>query len=294
MTWVRAGGPDARKTLPMLADEWAGCTKCNLSDHRETNRGMMVFGEGRQRGILFLGEGPGVTEEAYGRPFIGKSGELLRLFLDRYKIRNYYITNVVACRSCTPMLDAAGQPRFTRAFGNRPPMPKYQDQPPTREQMAACAPRVYEEIYMADPVLIVALGGPAATFLNKNAVKITQERGNPVEIEIPGAGYRPVLSEKKKEWIRKVKGEVVAPTAPASVRYLMLPTLHPAFVLRNKHDEKENNPFSLFARDIEMAKMLYNRHCIELTGIVPDDYEEEGPAIDVPYDILDEIEREEE
>ncbi len=285
--------PDARKTLPMLVDEWMGCTKCSLSTHRETNRGMMVFGEGRQRGILFLGEGPGATEEAYGRPFIGKSGELLRLFLERYKIKNHYITNVVACRSCAPVLDEYGQPRLTRAFGNRPQMPKYQDQPPLKDQMEACAPRVYEEIYMADPVLIVALGGPAATFLRGSNVKITQERGVPVEVEVPGAGFRPILSDKKKEWARKVKGQLVMPVEQSVVRYLMLPTLHPAFVLRNKHDEKDNNPFQQFARDIELAKMLYNRQYIEITGMVPDDYEEDASPDEVPYDILDQLEREE-
>lgn len=285
---------DARKTLPMLVDEWAGCTKCGLSTHREANRGQMVFGEGRQRGILFLGEGPGVTEEAYGRPFIGKSGDLLRRFLDRYKIKNYYITNIVACRSCAPDLDNLGQPRYRMGRGNRPPEMRYKDQAPTKDQVEACAPRVYEEIYMADPVLIVALGGPAASFLRRSSVKITQERGVVAEVEIPGAGFRANLSAKKKEWVRKVKGQVVMPTEPTSVRYLMLPTLHPAFVLRNKHDEKDNNPFELFARDLEMAKLLYNRYYLELTGTVPDDYEDDGPAAEVPYDILEAMEGDEE
>lgn len=285
---------DARKTLPMLANEWTGCLKCSLSTHREANMGQMVFGEGRQRGILFLGEGPGAHEEAYGRPFIGKSGDLLRRFLDHYKIKNHYITNVVACRSCAPATDALGNPKFSRGRGNQPPRPIYKDQPPTKDQMEACAPRVYEEIYMADPVLIVALGQQAATFLRRTAVKITQERGVVSEVEIPGAGFRANLSAKKKEWLRKVKGQVVMPTEPTSVRYLMLPTLHPSFVLRNKHDEKDNNPFELFARDLEMAKMLYNRYYIELTGLVPDDYEEDGPAADVPYDILEEMEGDEE
>lgn len=274
----------------MLAHEWAGCTRCSLSAHREVNRGQMVFGEGRQRGILFLGEGPGATEEAYGRPFVGKSGDLLRRFLDRYKIKNHYITNIVACRSCAPDLDNLGNPRFTRGFGREPPKPRYKDQAPTKDQVEACSPRVYEEIYMADPVLIVALGGPAASFLRQTAVKITAERGVVAEVEIPGAGHRAVLSAKKKEWARKVKGQLVMPTEPTTVRYLMLPTLHPAFVLRNKHDEKDNNPFELFAKDIEMAKLLYNRYYLELTGTVPDDYEDDGPATEVPYDILDEME----
>lgn len=254
----------------------------------------MVFGEGRQRGILFLGEGPGATEEAYGRPFVGKSGDLLRRFLEHYKIKNHYITNVVACRACAPMTDGNGMPMFTRGRGNIPPMPRYKDQPPTKEQVEACTPRVYEEIYMADPVVIVALGQNAASFLRRTSVKITQERGVATEVEIPGAGFRASVSAKKKEWARKVKGQLVMPTEPSVARYLMIPTFHPSFVLRNKHDEKDNNPFQLLARDIEMAKMLYNRYYIELSGVVPDDYEEDSPAADVPYGILEDMEREEE
>lgn len=275
----------------MLCDEWTGCTKCSLSAHRDANQGNMVFGEGRQRGILFLGEGPGAAEEANGRPFVGKSGDLLHRFLDHYKIKNYYITNVVACRSCIPLLDALGQHRFSRGRGNMPGMPRYVDQPPNKDQMEACAPRVYEEIYMADPVLIVALGQLAASFLRRSSVKITQERGMAQEIEIPGAGFRANLSAKKREWARKVKGQLVTPVEPSVVRYLMLPTFHPSFVLRNKHDEKPNNPFQLFARDLEMAKMMYNRYYVEVSGIVPDDYEDDTPEAEVPYSILEDIER---
>ncbi len=280
---------DARKTLPMLAHEWAGCTKCDLSTHRDANNGQIVFGEGRQRGILFIGEGPGRDEEAYGRPFIGKSGQLLRRFLDHYRIKNYYITNVVACRSCAPRLDGAGNVMFSRGFNNSPPRVKYQDQPPTKEQTAACAPRVYEEIYMADPVLIVALGGEAASFLKGSSVKITQSRGAPMEIEIPGAGRRAVLSEKKREWLRKIKGEWVQPVTQSTVRYMMVPTLHPSFVLRNQHDENSDNAFLQFAKDIVTAKNIYNRYHIEVTGIVPDDYEEEAEPLEVPAGILEDL-----
>lgn len=275
----------------MLVDEWTGCTKCSLSTHRIANQGNMVFGEGRQRGILFLGEGPGATEESYGRPFIGKSGDLLRRFLEHYNIKNFYLTNIVACRACAPMTDALGNPVFSRGRGNTPGMPRYKDQPPIKDQIEACASRVYEEIYMADPVIIVALGQTAASFLRKASVKITQERGMAVEIEIPGAGFQASLSAKKREWARKVKGQLIMPTQVSAVRYLMLQTFHPAFVLRNKHDEKPNNPFQLFARDLEMAKSLYNRYYIEVTGIVPDDYEDDAPEAEVPYSILDDIDR---
>jgi DNA polymerase len=286
-------GPDVRKSLEVLQGEWAGCTRCQLSEHRILVGGNIVFGEGRPRGILFLGEGPGVTEEAHGRPFIGKSGALLRKFIEHYSIRNYYITNVVACRSCAPVLEADGSPRMTRGFRGRPPEIMQQDQPPLKPQVDACAPRVYEEIYMADPVVIVALGQPAASFLKGSAVKIKQERGIAREVQIPGAGARAALSDKRQEWVRRVKGEVVMPMEQSQVRYLMIPTFHPSFVLRQKYDDGKGNPFECFADDLRLAKILYNRYYEELSGMVPDDYEEGALTEGTPYKILDDIEAEE-
>ena len=57
-----------------LKFEINSCTKCSLSQTR-TN---VVFGEGnRNAGIMCIGEGPGYYEDIQGRPFVGKSGQLL-------------------------------------------------------------------------------------------------------------------------------------------------------------------------------------------------------------------------
>lgn len=280
---------DIRKTLPMLKQEWAGCEKCSLSIHRETERGHIVFGEGRQRGILFLGEGPGQNEERVGKPFVGKSGDLLRAILAKYEVTNYYITNVVACRSCVPLTDAAGNTMFTNSYNRQPARIRYKDQAPSKESIQACAARVYEEIYMADPVLIVAMGAPAASFLSGSSEKITQIRGAPVEISIPGAGHKASFSAKKHEWLRKVKGQLVLPTVQSEARYVMIPTFHPAFVLRQLHDEALGNPYEKFARDLWLAKTIYNRYYEEVAGIAPEDYELEAPGFEVPKEIAEEI-----
>ena len=281
--------PDARKSLPVLAQEWDGCTRCDLSVHRDAVNGSMVFGEGHRRGILFLGEGPGYMEEAEGRPFVGQSGKLLRRFISHFKIDNYYITNLVACRSCAAVTDAQGNPMFTKGWKNSPPRQKFKDQPPVLPQITACSPRLYEEIYMADPIVIVALGQPAAAFLKGSSLQITKARGQAVEVSIPGAGHRAVLSAKRKEWARKVKGQLVMPVEQSQVRYLMIPTFHPAYVLRMQHNTNPNNPFEGFANDIKLAKQIYNRYHEEVSGILPEAYEEE-----TPYNILDEMQEEEE
>lgn len=283
------GITDARKSLPVLRQEWAGCTRCSLSEHRETVGGSIVFGEGRERGILFLGEGPGATEEREGRPFVGKSGDLLRKFIERYNIGVHYITNIVACRACSPLLDGAGNPVLTQGWGRNPPKMRYKDQPPTTAQIEECSQRVYEEIYMADPIVIVALGQPAATFLSGSSVQISKMRGTPMEIQIPGAGTRALLSDKKQEWVRKVKGQYIMPVEQSQVRYLMVPTFHPAYVLKQQHNMNPNNPFECFAYDLLLAKSIYNRHYEEVSGITPEAYEDG----DTPYDILEELNEQE-
>lgn len=236
-----------------------------------------MFGSGRPRGILFLGKSPSADDERSGEYFTGRSGKILRRFIEHYRIKIYYITNLVLCRSCVVDVDGSGNPRMTRGWGNQPPMVRYKDQPPTRPQMDACAPRLHEEIYLIDPILIVALGQEAAAALRGSSINITKERGIPEEIHIPGAGMRAALSAKKKEWRRKVKGEMVAPTVQSSVRYMMLPTLHPAYVAINMHDESHDNPFDSLAKDIRLAKRLYDRYNLEVYGQLPETYEEEVP-----------------
>ena len=57
-----------------LYDNCMKCCGCNLSRTRNS----IVFGEGNpDADIMFIGEGPGGDEDALGRPFVGKAGQLL-------------------------------------------------------------------------------------------------------------------------------------------------------------------------------------------------------------------------
>lgn len=83
--------------LENLHTEMRGCSRCRL---RSTCK-QVVPGEGRvDTSIVFLGEGPGQEEDEQGRPFIGRSGSLLRDYLRRVGIdtQEVYISNVVRCR----------------------------------------------------------------------------------------------------------------------------------------------------------------------------------------------------
>lgn len=216
---------------------------------------------------MFIGEGPGTAEEMQGAPFVGLSGKLLRQVIERLGLTNYFIANCVACRSCAQAYNSEGQPimRKNRATGSMEPLIK--DQAPNPQQIAACLPRLHELIYLVDPIIIVALGGEAAKTLRGKAISITSERGQTEAISIPGAWNIPVLTEKRKVWLRKVKGEMVMPTTQNSVRYLMLPTIHPAYVLRYAGDKRPGNPTQRFVEDIKKAVAVYDRYMLEVHGV---------------------------
>ena len=86
------------KDLEELNKLTQNCHLCNLSKTR-TN---VVFGEGNPNAtLMFVGEAPGRDEDLQGRPFVGRSGEVLTkmienvLFLKRSDI---YIANIIKCR----------------------------------------------------------------------------------------------------------------------------------------------------------------------------------------------------
>lgn len=76
--------------LEELKHEVNKCNKCSLSETR-TN---VVFGEGFNNAeILCIGEGPGYYEDQQGRPFVGKSGQLLDKILSvcGFSVRSMYL-----------------------------------------------------------------------------------------------------------------------------------------------------------------------------------------------------------
>lgn len=252
--------PDARKSLQVLREEWESCTKCTLGVQREASNGSFVFGEGARRGIMFVGEGPGKDEEEYGRPFIGASGDLLRKILTGLGFNDHYLTNIVTCRSCEPRLDENQLPMFRGGKGGRKKEVWMQDTPPKPPEWNACLDRLHEEIYLVDPVVIVSLGNTAAEALIGRSVTITRDHGQPLEIQVPGAGFDAVLTEKKKEWYHKVRGEVVAPVRQSTVGYLLVPALHPSYVLRRIADKGGDSPFRLLVEDVRNAIKIYEEY----------------------------------
>ncbi|AFM13635.1 uracil-DNA glycosylase [Turneriella parva] len=145
-------------SLDILKAKALTCTLCNLA----TTRTQVVFGEGNENArLMFIGEGPGKDEDASGRPFVGRAGQLLtRIIENGLKLRreDVYIANVVKCR---PTVDGLGK----------------KDRAPEADEVASCSPFLIRQIELVQPKVIVTLGNPATRFLLKTGEGITRLRG---------------------------------------------------------------------------------------------------------------------
>ena len=96
----------------------------------------LVFGEGNPDcEVLFIGEAPGRDEDIQKRPFVGRSGQLLRKSIRElgWKETNVYITNIVK---------------------RRPP----ENRDPSPEEIEKYKPYLTQQIEIINPKIIVPLG----------------------------------------------------------------------------------------------------------------------------------------
>ena len=145
-------------TLDELEIKCRECTQCGLCEGR-TN---LVFGEGKKDAdIMLIGEGPGENEDLQGRPFVGRSGQLLDKFLasvDLSRDKNVYIANMLKCRP----------PK------NRDPKPFEQD---------LCIDWLKKQIEIVSPKIIVCVGRIAAQKMIGKSFKVTVQHGEFVDID---------------------------------------------------------------------------------------------------------------
>ena len=122
----------------------------------------IVFGDGNINSqLMIVGEGPGASEDALGKPFIGRAGKLLdkmlaAIKLDRTKV---YITNVV---------------------NYRPP----ENRKPTDVEITRYFPFLESHIEIINPKILLLLGSTALNTLIGDEVVISQARGKWIQKEI--------------------------------------------------------------------------------------------------------------
>lgn len=86
--------PHEEEKLQKVAEEILACKECKVD-----RIGKAVVGEGSaDADVVFIGEAPGKTEAETGRPFVGRSGKLLRHLITEIlglKEEDVYITSPV-------------------------------------------------------------------------------------------------------------------------------------------------------------------------------------------------------
>ena len=144
--------------LKELENICKNCTLCDLSKSR-TN---VVFGEGNPKAkLMLIGEGPGEMEDKSGRPFVGRSGQLLTKIIENVlnlKREDLYIANIVKCR---------------------PP----NNRVPTIEEAETCKPYLLKQIEIINPEILVCLGKSAFMYLMNSDMPISKVRGQIFEFK---------------------------------------------------------------------------------------------------------------
>lgn len=186
-------------TLEALASAAEGCRGCPL--YKDATQ--VVFGRGRSSARLMLvGEQPGDKEDKEGEPFVGPAGRLLDKALGEAGIdrSEAYVTNAV------------------KHFKWRPRGNRRLHQTPRAGEIEACKPWLEAEVEAVEPEAVLAMGATAARSLFGPKVKVTKDRGRPLE----------------------------SPLAP-----VVAVTIHPSAILRLRdHDEREAE-LAGFVADLE-------------------------------------------
>jgi uracil-DNA glycosylase len=115
----------------------------------------LVFADGNPHArVMFVGEAPGREEDIAGLPFVGRSGQLL-----------------------DSMMAAIGLDRTTAYIANIIPWRPPGNRTPTPQESQICLPFIKRQIELADPDILVCLGGPSAAALLGLTEGIRRSRG---------------------------------------------------------------------------------------------------------------------
>ncbi|MHC4340195.1 MAG: uracil-DNA glycosylase [Planctomycetota bacterium] len=143
-----------KESWEALRSEALACELCSLCETRT----QVVFGEGSASSeLMFVGEAPGRDEDAQGRPFVGRAGQLLTRMIEAmgFAREEVYIANVLKCRPPN----------------NRDPAP---------DEVEKCRPYLLRQLEHIGPKVVCALGRHALRALTGYAGSITKVRGRPM------------------------------------------------------------------------------------------------------------------
>ena len=137
---VTVGLQPTGRAWARLVAEGSGCRKCPIAGRASKH----VFGRGSLSAkAMFVGYGPGLSEDVLGVPFVGPAGKCLDAAVKeafRLHSRNpsVFFTNLLRCRPC----DLLGGP-------NRDPVP---------DEIDNCWPLLTRTLEIVNPAVVFLLG----------------------------------------------------------------------------------------------------------------------------------------
>ena len=143
-----AAGTDTLDALKAAIEQFEGCPL------KRTARNTVFARGSREARVMVVGEAPGKEEDEQGKPFVGRSGQLLdRMFASiGLGEDDLYISNILNWRPP----------------GNRTP---------TQEEITMCLPFIERHIALKAPDILVVAGGISAQSLMRTSTGITRLRG---------------------------------------------------------------------------------------------------------------------
>lgn len=154
-----------QQKLQKVNDEIVACPLCPID-----KTGKPVPGEGNaDADIVFIGEAPGKKEAESGRPFIGRSGQLLRLQIRESGLQeeDVYITSPVKYLPLRPARNA------THSVAGRGT--------PTPADIAHGKTHLDKQLTVIDPKIIVLLGNTACQGVLGEKIPVMKEHGKIIE-----------------------------------------------------------------------------------------------------------------
>jgi DNA polymerase len=191
-------------TLPKLREAAQGCRACELWEGAT----QAVVGAGAAPAdAMLVGEQPGDREDLEGAPFVGPAGRMLdrglaEAGIDRERL---YVTNAV------------------KHFRYRARGKRRIHQRPDAVHVAACRPWLEAELELVRPHVLVCLGAVAAQALVGRHVRVTRDRGVPLD----------------------------SPLAPH-----VLVTVHPSSLLRAPDEAARRAAYAAFVEDLRAVARL--------------------------------------
>jgi uracil-DNA glycosylase family protein len=194
----------SRPTLPKLRAAAQECRACELW----AGATQAVVGEGAaDADAMLVGEQPGDREDVEGEPFVGPAGRMLDRALEEAGVDRgrVFVTNVV------------------KHFRHRARGKRRIHQKPDAVHVAACRPWLDAELAIVRPRVLVCLGATAAQALLGRHVRVTRDRGRPLD----------------------------SPLAPC-----VLATVHPSSLLRAPDEAARREAYAGFVADLRVVAEL--------------------------------------